>query len=332
VSGYTFRGLRHPAAGDPIVDVDELEVAEDDRIVVFGPNGAGKSTLLRLLAGTVGAGARAPIAYLPQTPYFFRGRAGWNLGLGLDTESAARARQLATRLGVEPLLDAEARRLSGGERQRLALARVLARPERLVLLDEPLGPLDLRDRMRAATVINEALAGRASLVVTHDRSEAAVLGDRMLVMLGGHIVQDGSVAAVFSHPGDQEVAAVVGVRNVIGGFVAATGDTTTVVDLGGVTIAGLGRVDEGRPATVLFGGEAVTIYPPGVDTTSSARNTWTGTVVEISPAGTLIEVVVDVGVPIAALVTPGALDALDLTEGAIATVAVKATAVEVLPR
>ena len=333
MSEYSFRVLRHPAHGEPVVAVEDLRLAEDDHVVVFGPNGAGKSTLLRLIAGTVGHGAESPVAYLPQTPHFFRGRVGWNLGLGLDAEGAARARQLAVRLGVDGLVDADARQLSGGERQRLALARVLARPEPLVLLDEPLGALDLRDRMRVAAVINDALVGRASLIVTHDRSEAAVLGDRMLVMLDGRIVQDGAVATVFAHPGTQDVAEIVGIRNVLTGVVLHGGATTTVVELGGgVQISGLGKVATDDTATVLFGGEAVTVYPPEVDTTSSARNTWTGIVTEIEPTGTLVEVVIDVGVPIAALVTPGALDALRLAVGETATVAVKATAVEVLPR
>ena len=325
-----LEGLVYPAR-QPVLQVGALDLIAGERVVLFGPNGAGKTTLLRLIAGTIGTATKLDAAYLPQTPYFFRGLAGWNLGLGLDAEGAARARQYSADLGVADLLAEPARYLSGGERQRLALARTLARPDSVVLLDEPLAALDLRDRMSVADVINAAIADRTAVVVTHNRTEAAVLGQRMMVLIGGHVVQDGPVTEVFARPASEEVAAIVGVGNVVAGSVVERGETTTTIGAGDVRISGIGMLDVGHGAKAVFGGETVTIYVNGGVPASSARNTWPGTVTEIRPVGRLVEVIVDVGVPIVALVTPGALEALDVEQGATITLSVKATAVQILP-
>jgi molybdate transport system ATP-binding protein len=325
-----LRGLTYPR-DDPIVRFDELDLKAGRRVVLFGPNGAGKTTLLRLIAGTLGDAEVPPSAYLPQTPYLFRGLAGWNLGLGLDAEAAGRARVLCEKLSVGHLLAEPAHHLSGGERQRLGLARVLAQPEPLVLLDEPLAALDLRDRMEVASVIHEALAGRTAVIVTHDREEAAVLGDRMIVLIDGEVAQDGDVADVFARPASADVAAIVGVGNVIEGTVHAVGEVLTEMQCGELSVSGIGAVEVGHAARAVFGGEAVTVYAKGIEPESSARNTWSGHLVEIRPADRLVELVIDVGAPVVALVTPGALDALAIEVGDRLTVAVKATAIQVLP-
>ncbi|MCZ6461049.1 MAG: ATP-binding cassette domain-containing protein, partial [Actinobacteria bacterium] len=139
-----FEDLRWPA-DDPIVDIPELSVQLGERLIVFGPNGAGKTTLLRLISAIEGEGGTPYASYLPQRPYLFRGTCRANLHLGLDTEARIKAEDLAVRLGVGDRLDDQARTLSGGERMRLSMARTLAVDTALVLLDEPLAPLDLRD-------------------------------------------------------------------------------------------------------------------------------------------------------------------------------------------
>ncbi len=315
--------------------VPSLAVAPGERVVLFGPNGAGKSTLLRMLAGRLPApGAAtwevAPSAYLPQRPYMFRGGAGWNLRLGLDGAGARRAEELAAALGVAAVLGRPARSLSGGERQRLALARVLARPESLLLLDEPLAALDARDRATVARVVAAGLRGRSAVVVTHEHDEAAVLGDRVAVMVDGSVRQVGPPAEVFALPADDEVAAVVGVGNLLRGTAAVVEDTLVAVDAGGFVVWGLGSAVAGEAAIALFGAEAVTVYAGAHDDAGSARNAWSGTVAELRPAGRLVEVIVDCGARVAALVTPGSLEALALRVGSPVTVAVKATAVRVV--
>ncbi len=315
--------------------VPELEVADGERLVLYGPNGAGKSTLLRMLAGAPPPAAAeawhvAPAAYLPQRPYLFRGRARWNLGLGLDGAGARRATTLAGTLGVGELLDRPARALSGGERQRLALARVLARPERLVLLDEPFAPLDARDRMAVAGAVGAAIGDRAAVIVTHDHDEAALLGGRVAVMVAGAVRQVGPPGEVFALPVDDEVAAAVGIGNALRGEITTIDGGLVALAVGGLVVWGLGDGEPGQAGVALFGAEAVTVYAGARDDAGSARNAWSGTVAELRPAGRLVEVLVDVGARVAALVTPGSLDALALKPGSAVTVAVKATAVRVV--
>lgn len=324
--------LRFPEDGS-IVSVERLSIEAGGRLVIFGPNGAGKTTLLRLLAGVLPGGPTLAAAYQPQHSHVFRGSAGWNLGLGLDPEQAAWARTLADRFGLDPALyEGPARALSGGERQRLSLARTLARPEPWVLLDEPLAALDVADRMTVAGALVDSLNGKGAIIVTHDREEAAVLGERVAVMVGGTIAQEGPVAEVFSLPVDDRVARAVGVANVLDGVAVRTEGPLCSVRVGPLHVWGLGELQDGAGARVLFGAEAVTLFPGHDAAAGSARNRWSGTVAVLRETGRLTEVIVDVGSPIAALITPGSREALDLAPGAPVTLTVKATAVRVVPQ
>ena len=319
-----FEDLRWPA-DDPIVDIPELSVQLGERLIVFGPNGAGKTTLLRLISAVEGEGGTPYASYLPQRPYLFRGTCRANLHLGLDTEARARAEDLAVRLGVGDRLDDQARTLSGGERMRLSMARTLAVDTALVLLDEPLAPLDLRDREAVAAVIADALAGRSAIIVTHDRDTAAMLGDRMAVMIDGKIQQIGEVAEVFATPSNDTVAAIVGVSNVIDGEVIARRGALVEVEWGDHRFFALGDHQAGTKVKVLFGGEAVGVHKELMGE-SSPRNLFPGVVTEIRETGRLAEIVIDCGSTVVALITPGSLDALDLAPGSEVHVSVKATA------
>lgn len=303
--------------GGGSVDPISLEVGE--RLVVFGPNGSGKTTLLRAIARDQAT------AYLPQRPYLFRGTARHNLTLGLDDDHADGALDLATRLGVARVLEQPARSLSGGERQRLALARVLARPDRLVLLDEPMGAIDVRDRVALTTEVAQAVGDRTAIVVTHDEATAVALGDQIAVLLDGVVRQRGSMSEVFGLPVDEDVARVVGLRNVVEGDVTKVEDGLVAISCGPIVVWAVGELSVGSRARALFGGETVTIATKSALT--SARNRWSGRVEAVRTVGRLVEVIVDVGAPIAAMITPGSLEALDLEPGAQVAIAVKATAV-----
>lgn len=323
--------FRHPP-DEPIVDVEGLELVEGRRTVVFGPNGAGKTTLLRLLAGTVEGGPGWEAAYLPQTPHLFRGRIGWNLGLGLSVERAAYAAQLAGRLGMGESLSGAADRLSGGERQRVALARVLACPGRWVLLDEPLAPIDVEDRAKTAEVIADAIGDRGAVIVTHDLETAAALGSHMAVLVEGRLRQQGLVGEVLSRPVDSRVASVVGVSNLWEGF----GMTRTMegeyagARIGPIRIWGIGSVQPGAPCRALFRGESVAVLGRGAGT-GSVRNRWAGVIAEIIKGGRWVELRVDVaGVLVTAVITPGAMDEMELEVGSEVVAAVKASAVRLL--
>ena len=319
-----FEHLRWPV-DHPVVDIDELVVGDGERLVLFGPNGSGKTTALRLMAGTIGGDRPDGVAYLPQRPYFFRGTARSNLELGLDDVERGRALDLATEFGVYDRLDVAARSLSGGERMRIALARTLASGADTVLLDEPLAPLDHRDREHTARTIAAALHGRSAVIVSHDRTSAAVLGDSLAVVVDGKIRQRGRIAEVFTTPIDDVVAGVVGISNVLSG-VATTGDGALVeVEWQGRTIVAAGTQTTREKVKVLFGGEAVAVHRDRPDG-ASPRNVIEGTISDIRTVGRLLEIVVDCGDPVAALITPGSFETLDLHQGSEVYLSVKAVA------
>ena len=317
--------IRHPLDGS-VLDIAPFHLDAGEHRALFGPNGSGKTTLLRLLAGTLDGGHAVDAAYLPQRPYFFKGTAMRNLVLGLAQPEQEEALKLATAFGVAPLLDSEGTALSGGERQRVALASVLARDRSTVLLDEPLAPLDLRDRDSIMATIAEALRGRTALIASHDIESVAALAGTVSVMIGGAIRQSGPVQEVFAAPADDEVAGVVGVANVLEGTVVSrTGPLVDVV-CGPLTVRAVGDPPDGSAVKVLFGAETVGVFA-GVMPSGSPRNVWSGHVSVIRTIGRLVEIEVDCGVLIAAIVTPGALDALGVGVGDEVRLAVKATAV-----
>jgi len=319
---FTFSGLRFPSDGSVINDLS-LNVGSSERVVLYGPNGGGKTTILRLIAGTIGnAEGRADTAYMPQKPHMFRGTTRTNLLLGLVGDEPAEAIRLASLLGLDDFLDADARSLSGGQAQRVALARTLASQAPLVLLDEPLAPITAADRSDVARLIREQTEHRALLCVTHSIETVVALGDRLVIVDGGLILQDGAPGDVLNNPDTDAVATIVGVGNVIEGTVTHAGDGLATVDCGPFKFTVVTDAAVGDTVRVRFGAETVALHverPTG----GSQRNTISGTLREVIERGRLLEVVVDAGVPIAVLVTPGALDALDAGVGDAVWVAVK---------
>lgn len=195
---------------------------------LLGASGAGKSSLLKALAGLLpAAGApfaglpaeRRPVGYLPQAAALFPHLSVWrNVAYGLDGSGPARrAAALAwlDRLGLADLADRSPHQLSGGQQQRVALLRALARRPALLLLDEPTSALDAANREASLAEVRGQLRALniPALVATHEPMLAAQ-ADRVVVLHGGRIVQEGPPAALFAGPADPDAAALLGWRNV----------------------------------------------------------------------------------------------------------------------
>ncbi len=216
-----LRDITVDREGHTILDVSNLEVAHHQTVAILGPNGAGKSTLLRTAAlltrptsGRVlldGLPAdepalRAACAAVLQRPLLRRGTVLDNVASGLRFRGRSRteARELAepwlAQLGIAHLADRQARSLSGGEGQRVSIARALATTPRLLLLDEPFAALDETSRARLVADVRDVLATHriTSLLVTHDRREAAVLAHRIVVLDQGRIRADGPTGDVLN--------------------------------------------------------------------------------------------------------------------------------------
>ncbi|MBL8616286.1 MAG: ABC transporter ATP-binding protein [Deltaproteobacteria bacterium] len=208
--------------------------------VLFGHSGAGKSTLLRCVAGLErpDAGhirlgderwfdAAAGVDLPPQRRrpgFLFQDYALFphlsvrqNLRFGAPDAPAAAIDALLERFDLGALADRRPATLSGGQAQRVGLARALAAAPRVLLLDEPLSALDAPLRMRLHGELRRALAeaGVPAVLVTHDRAEALALGDALVVLERGAVLQQGEVQAVFDAPATAAVARAVGWENVL---------------------------------------------------------------------------------------------------------------------
>ncbi|MEM8885238.1 MAG: ABC transporter ATP-binding protein [Planctomycetota bacterium] len=209
-----------------VLDLPEWSVEEGERYVIVGPNGSGKSTLVRALAGLVspergtieldGEPAHDKPPHARSIGFVFQGLALWphlsvrgNILLGLDkqvpdaAERRTRLDELAEELRIAEFLDRRPAQLSGGERQRVALARALVRRPRLLLLDEPFSDLDARLRRTTARLVARLHERHPMTIVliTHDRTDAYLLADRIGVMRDGRIVAEGAPGALARNPG-----------------------------------------------------------------------------------------------------------------------------------
>ena len=223
----------------------DLEIADGEFFSMLGPSGSGKTTTLRMIAGfeTPSAGkvilGGKDVTKLPpferdvntvfqDYALFPHMTVGDNVGYGLlvrKVPKAERARRVAEALAMVRLVGYEKRRpnqLSGGQRQRVALARALVNRPRLLLLDEPLGALDLklRESMQLELKAIQAEVGITFIYVTHDQEEALTMSDRIAVFNGGRIEQVGAPADVYERPATKFVAGFVGTSNLLGGEAA----------------------------------------------------------------------------------------------------------------
>jgi len=216
--------------GRIVLDIPDLEVEAGGVTAILGPNGAGKSTLLRVIAGleprsageaTVSGGAglhRPAVAMAFQRAPFLQGTVRSNIDLALSLRGVSqrsrpdRAARAATLLRATHLLERDPRGLSGGEAQRVNVARALAVPADLVLLDEPFAGLDGPSARELLGLLPHALAeaGVPVVLVTHRPAEALHLADRAIVLLNGKVAAGGPLPDLFREPPSPEVAEIAG--------------------------------------------------------------------------------------------------------------------------
>ena len=248
---------------------------------LLGASGAGKSSLLKALAGLLpAAGApfgglpaeRRPVGYLPQAAALFPHLSVWrNVAYGLDGPGRARrAAALAwlDRLGLADLADRQPHQLSGGQQQRVALLRALARRPALLLLDEPTSALDAANREASLAEVRGQLRALniPALVATHEPMLAAQ-ADRVAVLHGGRIMQEGPPAALFAAPADPDTAALLGWRNVFTATVLGAdgqGGVLLAWESAGCTLRVPARAGLAVGATVRWGIPAGALRLPGV--------------------------------------------------------------------
>jgi multiple sugar transport system ATP-binding protein len=212
-----------------------LDIKDKEFVVFVGPSGCGKSTTLRMIAGledisggTVEIDGEVVNDLQPKDRHIamvFQNYALYphmtvydNMAFPLRIQKVpeddiyAKVTQAAEILGITQYLTRKPRALSGGQRQRVAIGRAMVRDSKVFLMDEPLSNLDakLRNQMRAEIILLRQRLNTTFIYVTHDQTEAMTLGDRIVIMKDGYIMQVGSPEEVFDRPGNLFVAEFIG--------------------------------------------------------------------------------------------------------------------------
>jgi molybdate transport system ATP-binding protein len=333
----------------------ELQIGAGEVVALLGPNGAGKSTALRALTGLLpltsgqisiaGRVVANPVSGVHRAPHerpigvvfqdyllfphlsVLDNVAFGPLVRGLDRhEARRRAAAWLARVGIAELAMAKPRQVSGGQAQRVALARALATEPRLLLLDEPLAALDAKTRLIVRSELRRHLADfrGATLLVTHDPIDAAVLADRLVVIEHGRVVQRGSPSEVARRPRTDYIARLVGLNLLAG---RGQGHRVLLPSGGAVELAEScsGEVH------VAFRPAAVSLFVRRPD--GSPRNLWAGRIAALEPHGEGVRVeigeVPDRSTSILAEITPSAVADLELRPGSEVWAAVKASDIAV---
>ncbi|HXG51298.1 MAG TPA: sn-glycerol-3-phosphate ABC transporter ATP-binding protein UgpC [candidate division Zixibacteria bacterium] len=235
MAGVLLKEVSKRYGGTGAIDRVTLEIPDRQLTVLVGPSGCGKTTVLRLIAGLEEAtsgqiyiGDRLVNGVAPRDrniAMVFQSYALYphmtvyeNLAFGLKLraldrrEIDRRVRETAELLGLAALLDRKPAALSGGERQRVAMGRAMVRKPDLFLFDEPLSNLDAQLRLRMRSEIKQihARLSTTMIYVTHDQTEAMTLGDRIVVMNRGAVVQEGRPMELYRSPRSLFVAGFIG--------------------------------------------------------------------------------------------------------------------------
>jgi putative spermidine/putrescine transport system ATP-binding protein len=238
-------GLRKQFGENVAVDGVDLEIADGEFFSMLGPSGSGKTTVLRMIAGfespTAGTVALGGVDVTRAAPFqrdvstVFQDYALFphlsvrqNVEYGLAVrkvgraERRARAEEALAGVQMAGFGDRKPSQLSGGQRQRVALARALVVRPKVLLLDEPLGALDLKLRQQMQVELKQLQrdAGITFVFVTHDQEEALTMSDRIAVFNDGRIAQVGAAAEIYEHPQTEFVAGFVGTSTVLAGRAA----------------------------------------------------------------------------------------------------------------
>ncbi|MBX5469358.1 MAG: ABC transporter ATP-binding protein [Thermoleophilaceae bacterium] len=309
--------------GVKALDSIDLEVQTGEFFTMLGPSGSGKTTCLRLIAGferpdggTIELAGRDVTNVPPEErevntvfqdyALFPHMTVGQNVEYGLrvkkvpKAERVERSREALAMVRLEGYESRRPSQLSGGQRQRVALARALVNRPRVLLLDEPLGALDLKLRQELQVELKriQSEVGITFVYVTHDQDEALTMSDRIAVMDGGRILQVGAPNEIYDSPRSRFVAGFVGVSNLLELPVESVGAGVASLRLGpgdSVTTDARDGLVPGATAIVTIRPERIALVGPGEQPPPDLECRAAGVVRESLYAGPATRFVVELG-------------------------------------
>jgi tungstate transport system ATP-binding protein len=333
-----------------------LDVPMHTVTAIIGPSGSGKTTLLRLIdlleeptSGKItfdGVDTRTSekarlemrrrMVVVFQKPVVFSGSVYDNVAYGLKIRGQGQTHmkeKVLNALETVDLSDYESRRartLSGGEVQRVALARAMVTEPELLLLDEPTANLDPVSTTRVEGLITRVIQELHTTVImsTHDMAQGQRLADQIGVLIGGEMLQIGNPGEIFNLPNSMQVAHFVGVENVLAGVIASREHGLVNVSIGNYLIEGVSTLELGTQVSACIRPEEVTLALTQAST--SARNTFAGTITSMASTGPLVRVAIDCSFPLVALITTRSAEELELQRGMEVRASFKATGVHIV--
>jgi len=342
----------HVNVGEFRIYVEELKVEDGDYLIIVGPTGAGKTILLETIAGfhlpskgkillhgkdiTHLPPQKRGISMVYQDYMLFPHmtvRENIAYPLKVRGEKLEGVEEIARKLEIEHLLDRYPNTLSGGERQRVAIARAVITKPQLLLLDEPFSALDPGMRNSARKLVRDFIGEMEidTIHVTHDFSDAWVLGNKLAVMRDGKIVRVGTVEDVFADPQDDFVAQFLGSTNILKGIVRERVGDLIAVEVDGHRIYTVDDAPIGKEVLVSVRPESIVISKELIRT--SQRNEIDFEIEDISQEGHIVWLYLRSGeLRMKAMLTPNAVESLGIRKGEHVYGSFKAAATKIVRR
>jgi len=336
-----------------------LSVKEGEILGIIGPSGSGKSTLLRILdliepptGGELSIfdvdvlaeqghwlELRRRMGMLFQKPIVFNSSVYNNVAMGLSYRKVSgdeidrKVKEALEAVGLSRYLKSRATDLSGGEQQRVSLSRVLVTDPEILFLDEPTANLDPTSTATIEEIVSRLNRERGTTVVmnTHNLMQGQRLAHRVAVMVNGTIAQAGKPRDIFHEPNTRSIAQFVGIGNIIPGTVVSrTGGFTAIEVSGRQILSAAPPPDATVEVDALIRGEDITLHRKEPEH-EEAENIFPVKVTGIEPAAPFVNVTVNGGFYLSALVTARRAESIGLIEDMQIWVSFQAKAVHLIP-
>lgn len=334
--------------GNFSIDNISFSINAGEYFVLLGPSGAGKTVLLESLAGIIkpdtgsislngtditnletqkrGIGLLfQDQALFPHMTVIKNIQYGLKLRKFKKEDINNKTEKLFNEYGIKDLLNRYPLTLSGGEKQRVALARMMALTPSVLLLDEPLSALDTRSKREIRKFLASLKDKNVAVIhVTHDYEEALSLATKLGIMENNTITRIDTPDEILHHPESGFVAEFIGIKNFYKGTLKKIDETSANFMTKGVMFSLLTNEKDGS-GSIIINSEDITLSTHPSE--SSARNTFEGKVIDICQARLGKEIILDIGVEIAAIITEKSLKSLEIKVGKTLFATIKATSI-----